>query len=77
MSARGDDDGTVSDIHLVDGEGNEANALAPSTSQKESRPLQKGTTMPSKTIEAAGFGSDTSPRTEMGDNEELDQAEVN
>jgi hypothetical protein len=32
---------------------------------------------PSKNIEAAGFSSDTSPRTETGDNEELDQAEDN
>jgi hypothetical protein len=27
--------------------------------------------MPSETTEAAGFGSDTSPRTESGDNNEL------
>jgi hypothetical protein len=27
--------------------------------------------MPFEPIEAAGFGSDTSPRTESGDNEEL------
>jgi hypothetical protein len=74
MSASGEDDGTISDIDLVDGEGNETNTFVSSTSQKESRPLQKGMTTPSKNIEAAGFGSDTSPRTETGDNEELDQA---
>jgi hypothetical protein len=62
MSASGDDDGTISGIDLVDGEGNEANAFAPSTSQKESHPLQKGMTTPSKNVEAAGFGSNTSVR---------------
>jgi hypothetical protein len=77
MSASGDGDGTIFDIDLVDGEGNEANIFVSSILQKDSRPLQRGMTTPSKNIEAAGFSSDTSQRTETGDNEELDQADDN
>ncbi len=77
MSAVDDDDGTTSDIDLNDGAGSEANTFTSSTSQTVSRPPQKGTTTPSESSEAAGFGSDTSPRTEMGDNDELGQAEDN
>jgi hypothetical protein len=36
-----------------------------------------GTSTPSETTEAAGFGSDTSTRTDTGDSDELDQAEDN
>jgi hypothetical protein len=36
-----------------------------------------GTSTPSETTEAAGFGSDTSPRTESGDNDELSGAGPN
>ncbi len=77
MSAVDDDDGTTSDIDLNDGSGSEANTFTSSTSQTVSRPPQKGTTTPSESSEAAGFGSDTSPRTETGDNDELGQAEGN
>jgi len=38
---------------------------------------QKGTSMPSETTEAAGFGSDISSRKEAGDNDELGQAGPN
>jgi hypothetical protein len=57
------DDDTSSDINYSDGERNEANTSASSTSQKESQPLQKGTATSSKNNESAGFGSDISPRT--------------
>jgi hypothetical protein len=77
MLAVDDDEGTASDIDLNDGSGSEANTFTSSTSQKISRPPKKGTTTPSENIEAAGFGSDTSPRTETGDNDELSQAEDN
>jgi hypothetical protein len=69
-----DDDGTSSDIDTNDGSGSEANAFTSSTSLAvPQHPSKKGKTAPPKDIEAAGFGSDTSPRTEMGDNDELDQ----
>jgi hypothetical protein len=68
---------TTSDIDHNDGEENEANTFVPSISQKGLRPPKKRSTAPSENIEAAGFGSDTSPRTETGDNDELDQAEDN
>jgi hypothetical protein len=77
MSTVDDDDGTTSDIDLNDGSGSEANTFTSSNSQTVSRPPQKGTTTPSESSEAAGFGSDTSPRTETGDNDELGQAEDN
>jgi hypothetical protein len=73
-----DDDGTSSDIDTNDGSGSEANAFTSSTSQAVPHPSKKGKkTAPPKDIEAAGFGSDTSPRPETGDNDELDQAEDN
>jgi hypothetical protein len=72
-----DDDGTSSDIDPNDGAGSEANTFTSSTSQAVPRPSKKGKTAPPEDIEAAGFGSDTSPRTETGDNDELDQAEDN
>ena len=71
------DEGETSDIDYNDGEGSRTNTLASSTSQKELRPPKKGSTAPSENNEAAGFGSDTSPRTDTGDNDELDQAEGN
>ena len=71
------DEGEISDIDYNDGEGSGTNTFASSTSQKELRPPKKASTAPSKNIEAAGFGSDTSPRTDTGDNDELDQAEGN
>jgi len=68
-----DNDGTSSDIDPNDGAGREANTFSSSTtSQAVPHPLMKGKTAPPKDIEAAGFGSDTSPRTETGDNDELD-----
>ncbi len=72
-----DDDGTSFDIRFNDGAGSEANTFTSSTSQAVPHPPTKGTTTPPENIEAAGFGSDTSPRTETGDNDELDQAEDN
>jgi hypothetical protein len=77
MSTVDDDDGTTSDIDLNDGSGSEANTFTSSTSQTVSQSLLKGTTTPSESSEAAGFGSDTSPRKETGDNDELGQAEDN
>ncbi len=71
------DEGTTSEIDYNEGEESEANTFASPTSQKELRPPKKASTAPSKNIEAAGFGSDTSPRTDTGDNDELDQAEDN
>jgi hypothetical protein len=70
-------EGEISDIDYNDGEGSETNTLASSTSQKELRPPKKASTAPSKNSEAAGFGSDTSPRMDTGDNDELGQAEDN
>jgi hypothetical protein len=61
--------------HNRDGEGEQANTHVPSTPQQERpQPPTKGSILP-KNSEAAGFGSDTSPRNETGDNEELSQAE--
>ncbi len=77
MTADELDEGEISDIDYNDGEGSGTNTLASSTSQKELRPPKKASTAPSKITEAAGFGSDTSPRTDTGDNDELDQAEGN
>jgi hypothetical protein len=72
-----DDEGTLgsddegSETHQDrDGEGEQANTLVPSTPQQEMpQPSTKGSTRP-KNSEAAGFGSDTSPRNETGDNED-------
>ncbi len=77
MSAVDDDDGTTSDIDLNDDAGSEAKTFTSSTPQMVSRPPKKGTTTPSESSEAAGFGFDTSPRTEMSDNDELGQTEDN
>jgi hypothetical protein len=71
------DEGDTSDIDYHDGEGSGTNTFASSTSQKELRPLKKASTAPSTNIEAASFSSETSPRTDTGDNDELGQAEGN
>ena len=71
------DEGDTSDIDYHDGEGSGTNTFASSTSQKELRPLKKTSTAPSTNIEAASFSSETSPRTDTGDNDELGQAESN
>ena len=61
--------------HNRDVEGDQANTHVPSISQQERpQPPLRGSSLP-KISEAAGFGSDTSPRNETGDNEELSRAE--
>jgi hypothetical protein len=57
-------------------EDDEANTFVSFTAQQEARRLQVETTTTSENTEAAGFGSDTSSRTESGDYEELSQAEA-
>jgi hypothetical protein len=59
------------------GEEHQANTPVPSSPQVKATRSQTGTSMPPKTTEAAGFGSDTSPRTESGDNDELSRAGPN
>ncbi len=59
------------------GEEDKSNTPVPSAPQMKATRSQMGTLMPSETTEAAGFGSDTSPRTESGDNDELGQAGPN
>ncbi len=71
------DEGETSDIDYNDGEESGTNTFASSTSQKELRPPKKASTAPSKNSEVAGFGSDTLPRMDTGDNDELGQAEDN
>jgi hypothetical protein len=69
-----DDEGSESHYNR-DGEGEQANTHVPSTpQQKRPQPPTKGS-MPPKNSEAAGFGSDASPRNETGDNDELSRAE--
>ncbi len=60
-----------------DDENDEANTSVAFTTQQKARRLQGETTTTSENTEAAGFGSDISPRTESGDYEELSQAEAN
>jgi hypothetical protein len=68
------DEGSES-YHNRDVEGDQANTHVPSTSQQEKTQLPvRGSSLPENS-EAAGFGSDTSPRNETGDNEELSRAE--
>jgi hypothetical protein len=69
-----DDEGSESHLNR-DGEGEQANTHVPSTPQQERRQRSTETPMPPKNSEVAGFGSDTSPRNETGDNDELSQAE--
>jgi hypothetical protein len=54
-----------------DGEGEQANTHVPSTPQQEMRQCSAAALMPLENSEAAGFGSDTSPRNETGNNVEL------
>ncbi len=58
-----------------DGEGEQANTHVPSTPQQEMHQCSAGASMPLEESEAAGFGSDTSPRNETGNNVELSRAE--
>jgi hypothetical protein len=51
-----------------------AKTPVPSSPQTEATRSQAETSMPLKNTEAAGFGSETSPRTESGDNDELGRA---
>ena len=70
-----EDEGSESYYHR-DVEGDQANTHVSSISQQESpQPPQRGSRLPGNSVEAAGFGSDTSPRNETGDNEELSRAE--
>jgi hypothetical protein len=81
----GEDDGESTDledsgsspIYTSGGEEDKANTHVPSAPQKEATRSQVGTSTPLETTEAAGFGSDTSPRTESGDKDELSQAGPN
>jgi hypothetical protein len=69
-----DDEGSES-YHHRDVEGEQANTPVPSISQQEkAQPPVRGSRLPGNS-EAAGFGSDTSPRNETGDNEELSRVE--
>jgi hypothetical protein len=68
-----DDEGSESHLNR-DGEGEQANTHVPSTSQQEMRQRSTEASMPLKNSEAAGFGSDTSPRNETDDNDELSRA---
>ena len=63
--------------HNRDGEDDEANTSVSFTTQQQVRQLQEEPTTTSENTEAAGFGSDTSPRTESGDYDELSQAKAN
>ena len=58
-------------------EDDEAHTSVSSTTQQEAHRLQTEMMTTSETTEAAGFGSDTSPRTESGDYDELSQAGSN
>jgi hypothetical protein len=60
--------------HHRDVEGDQANTHVPSISQQERPQPPRGSSLPGHS-EAAGFGSDTSPRNETGGNEELSRAE--
>ena len=71
-------DASGSDLdHTRDDENDEANASVSFTTQQQARQLQEETTTTSENTETAGFGSDTSPRTESGDYDELSQVEAN
>ena len=59
------------------GEEDKANTHVPSSPQMEATRSKVRTSTPLETTEAAGFGSDTSPRTESGDNDELSRAGPN
>ncbi len=59
------------------GEEDKANTPVSSSTQMEATRYQVGSSTPSETTKAAGFSSDTSPRTESGDNDELSRAGPN
>jgi hypothetical protein len=69
-----DDEGSESHLNC-DGEGEQANTHVPSAPQQEMRQCSAEASMPLENSEAAGSGSDTSPRNEAGDNDELSRAE--
>ena len=70
------DEGGSESSHNRDVEGDQANTHVPSISQQERpQPPVRGSRLPGNSVEAAGFGSDTSPRNETGDYEELSRAE--
>ncbi len=69
------DEGSESHYHDRDGEGEQANTHVSSTPQQEKRQLSTESSTPPENSEAAGFGSDTSPRNETGDHDELSRAE--
>ena len=69
-----EDEGSESHLNR-DGEGEQANTHVPSTPQQEMQQCSAGAPMPLENSEAAGFSSDTSPRNETGDNDELSRAE--
>jgi hypothetical protein len=70
-----DDEGAESPYHDRDGEGEQANTHVSSTPQQEKRQLSTEASMHPEEFEAAGFGSDNSPRNETGDHDELGRAE--
>ncbi len=70
-------DSSSSPRYTSGGEEDKANTPAPSSPQTEATRSQAGASMPLKNTEAACFGSDTSPRTESGDNDELGRAGSN
>ena len=69
-----EDEGSESHLNR-DGEREQANTHVPSTPQQEMQQCSAGAPMPLENSEAAGFSSDTSPRNETGDNDELSRAE--
>ena len=69
-----DNEGSESHLNR-DSEGEQANTHVPSTPQQEMHQCSTGASMPLEESEAAGFGSDTSPRNETGNNVELSRAE--
>ena len=69
-----EDEGSESHLNR-DGEGEQANTHVPSTPQQEMQQCSAGAATPLENSEAAGFSSDTSPRNETGDNDELSRAE--
>ncbi len=83
------EEGTTIDVNMEDDisgsginyshveEDDEAYTSVSSSTQKEARRLQLETTTTSEITETTGFGSETSPRTESGDYDELGQAESN
>jgi hypothetical protein len=69
-----DDEGSESHLNR-DGGGEQANTHVPSTPQQEMRQCSAGASMPLESSKAAGFDSDTSPRSETDNNVELSRAE--